>query len=323
MLNKTTILNATSSVLFFFGAILSLTPMVSAPEALIAGIVLAIIFGNPFGLKTKNIIPYLLQFSVVGLGFGMNLLVIGKVGLHGIGYTVSGIALTFVLGTFLGRALGTSGDVSLLITVGTAICGGSAIAAVAPVIKAKSHEISVALATVFLLNAVALLIFPWVGHYFGFSDTQFGLWSALAIHDTSSVVGATLQYGGRAVEVGTTIKLARALWIAPVAFIIGYWRSRNSQTPDGQKNSVKIPWFILGFIVAAALVTWIPEMEIVGDFVESIAKRTLVLTLFLIGAGLSRETLRNVGLKPLLLGVSLWVIISVVTMSAILTGLIS
>lgn len=304
-------------------AVLTLFPFFSAAGALFLGVFLAVTIGNPLIDKTKKFSPYFLQASVVGLGFGMNLLVVGKVGLQGIGYTVAGISLTFLLGRLLGRALNTSKDVSLLITVGTAICGGSAIAAVAPVIKAKGHDISVSLVTVFLLNAVALLLFPFVGHYFGFSETQFGLWSALAIHDTSSVVGASLQYGPQALEVGTTVKLARALWIAPVALAIGYWRARSEVSVDGSQAAIKFPWFILGFILAAAVVTWLPALLPTGKYIEMIARRTLVLTLFLIGAGLTRESLKNVGLRPLVFGVSLWILISALTMVSILFGIIS
>jgi len=185
----------------------------SAGIAVVSGIILSVVFENPYIEKSKKIASKLLTWSVIGLGFGMNLIIVAKVGLHGIGYTVIGIVVCTILGLFLGKWLRNQRDTSVLITFGTAICGGSAIAAIAPTIKAKHHEISVALAIVFLLNAVSLFIFPFVGHFLHLSQDQFGLWSALAIHDTSSVVGATLQYGPQALNVGTTVKLARALWI--------------------------------------------------------------------------------------------------------------
>lgn len=205
-------------------------------------------------------------------------------------------------------------------TIGTAICGGSAIAAVAPTIRAKHHEVSVALGIVFILNAVSLFIFPPLGHHFNLTETQFGLWSALAIHDTSTVVGATLQYGAHAVQVGTTVKLARALWIVPVTFIIGWIRSRENQPVSAEKP--KRPWFILGFLIAAALVTWVPALTEVGHVVESIAKRALIVTLFLIGTGLTRATLKSVGPRPLFQGIFLWIIMGAGTLAAILAGMI-
>jgi uncharacterized integral membrane protein (TIGR00698 family) len=257
----------------------------------------------------------------MGLGAGMNLGVIGRVGLSGIGYTVAGILSAVALGTLIGRALKTAKDTSLLITLGTAICGGSAIAAIAPVIRAKHHEVSVALGTVFLLNAVGLFTFPWIGHHLDLTQTQFGLWSALAIHDTSSVVGATLQYGAQALEVGTTVKLARALWIVPVAMIVGIIRSRQNPGATGPVKG-KRPWFIVGFIVAAAVVTWIPALQPLGHQIESIAKRMMVLTLFLIGTSLTRETIKSVGIKPFVQGVILWILMASGSLWAIYEGII-
>jgi uncharacterized integral membrane protein (TIGR00698 family) len=209
-------------------------------------------------------------------------------------------------------------DTSLLVTVGTAICGGSAIAAIAPAIRAKSHEVSVALATVFFLNAVALFIFPWIGHYFSLSQAQFGVWSALAIHDTSSVVGAAMQYGARALEIATTIKLTRALWIVPVTLVVGMvWNRGNPDAPAGKATR---PWFILGFLGAAALVTWVPALKPAGHVVFVGAQRSLVVTLFLIGSGLSRAALQVVGRRPLIQGFVLWVLMGTGTLGAILLG---
>lgn len=297
--------------------VVCLLHFVSSAEALVLGVVLALSVGNPYIKQVKNITHTLLGISVMGLGASMNLGVIGRVSLHGIGYTIVGIAFTFLIGTYLGKLLKTEKDTSLLLTVGTAICGGSAIAAVAPVIRAKHHEVSVALGTVFLLNALALFLFPWVGHYFHLSETQFGLWSALAIHDTSSVVGANLKYGAHALEVGTTVKLARALWIIPIALLIDWLRSRNKQS---QRETIKPqrPWFILGFVIVTALVTWFPMLEPAGQVIEAMAKRVMVFTLFLIGSGLTRETIKNVGIRPFFQGICLWAIISVVSLWAVL-----
>ena len=288
--------------------------------ALLAGIALAITLGNPSGEKPRRYFHYILTWSVMGLGAGMNLQTVAKVGLHGIGYTSVGITLTLGLGFLLSRWLRIERDIGVLISVGTAICGGSAIAAVAPTLRAKPHAISVALGTVFLLNAVALVLFPPIGHWLHLTQNQFGLWSALAIHDTSSVVGATLQYGPEALQVGTTVKLARALWIVPVTLGSSLVFAQG-KTTDGART--KRPWFILGFVVAAALVTWIPAAQPVGHLIEGIAKRTLVLALFLIGANLTLSTLKAVGLKPFIQGVTLWLLVATTTIGAILAGWLS
>lgn len=297
----------------------------SAGLAVISGIGLSLIFGNPYPEATKKIASKLLTWSVVGLGFGMNLLTVARVGMHGIGYTVISILACTILGIGLGRWLRNKRDTSVLITFGTAICGGSAIAAISPTIKAKHHEVSVALAIVFLLNALSLFIFPFVGHKLGLSQTQFGLWSALAIHDTSSVVGASLQYGPQALDVGTTVKLARALWIVPITLILGYIYSQfvfNKQTEGNKKESVKKPWFILGFIAAAALVTWVPSLKAPGIFIRDIAEQALVVTLFCIGANLSRSAIKTVGVKPFFQAIALWVIMASVTLFAIYSNII-
>lgn len=306
-------------ILIPLAAILSLTPFVSSGVALLMGVILAVTLGNPYLEKCRDLTHKLLPLSVVGLGAGMDLHVIGKVGLQGVGYTIVGIATALLLGFLLGQLFKTSADTSTLVTVGTAVCGGSAIAAVAPVIKAKPHEISVSLGVVFLLNSLALFVFPPVGHFFNLSETQFGLWSALAIHDTSSVVGASLQFGPKALEVGTTVKLARALWIVPVAFGIGLMYSRK-KTEKSAVTKGKKPWFILGFLIAAALVTWISDLKPAGEWVHTAAKHTLVLTLFLIGTSLTRETVRNVGAKPFLQGFTLWVLVASGTLGALLMG---
>jgi len=305
-----------SRVLFLLLVVLCVK--MSAPIALLSGILFSFLLGNPFLARTQKAAQYLLQASVVGLGAGMNLNVIGQVGLQGIGYTAIGITLTALTGIGLGKVLKTETETSVLLTVGTAICGGSAIAAVASTVKAKSQNISVAMATVFLLNAAALFIFPGLGHFFNLTETQFGLWSALAIHDTSSVVGASVQYGPHALEVATTVKLARALWIIPVSLAIGFFWNRRD--PAQAAGKIKRPWFILGFLAAAALVTWVPALKPTGDLVSQIAKQGLVLTLFLIGSNVSRSTLRSVGYRPFLQGFCLWVLAASTTLAAILIG---
>ncbi len=303
------------------GALLALTPWVSSGTALVLGLILALVFGNPYSLQTKKLTHRLLALAVMGLGAGMNLQVIGQVGLQGIGYTIIGIISAILIGTFLGKILKVEKDTALLITIGTAICGGSAIAAVAPVIRAKHHEVSVSLGTVFMLNAAALFLFPWIGHLLLLTETQFGLWSALAIHDTSSVVGATLQYGAHALEVGTTVKLARALWIIPVAMMIGLIRSKK-ENAEINPEKAKRPWFILGFIIAAALVTWIPALVPFGHSIESVAKKLMVLTLFLIGSSLTRDTIKSVGIKPFIQGIILWIVMASGSLAAIYYGII-
>jgi uncharacterized integral membrane protein (TIGR00698 family) len=237
--------------------------------------------------------------------------------MEGLFYTAFSIIFAIGLGVLIGRLLKVESNIALLITFGSAICGGSAIAVLAPVIKAKEHEITVALGVVFTLNALALIIFPPVGHWTGLSQEQFGLWAALAIHDTSSVVGASMQYGEQALEVGATVKLVRALWIIPLVFIVAFWMARKEKSADGTLTKVKLPWFILGFVTMAALVTCIPSIENIGEIVAGGAKRLLVLTLFLIGAGLSREALKQVGVMPFIHGAVLWMFIAFTSLIAI------
>jgi len=308
------------------GALLALTPLASAAVALVAGAVIALTLGNPVHALTHRWTHRLLPLAVVGLGAEMNLGTVARVGLHGLGYTA--ISLTFVMATglLLGRFLKVDGDAGLLISVGTAICGGSAIAAAAPVLRARPHQVSVALATVFLLNGVALVLFPPIGHLAGLSQNAFGLLAAFAIHDTSSVVGAGLAYGPRALAVATTVKLARALWIVPVTLGLGYWVARRQKLAGAEGEDalpVKKPWFIGGFLLVAALVTWIPGLQHAGHFVAMAAHHVLVLTLFLIGAGLSREALRTVGFRPFIQGLVLWLIVASLGLGAVRAGLLS
>jgi len=280
--------------------------------ALLAGLVFALCWSNPLAALTGHWTPRLLGWSVIGIGFGMNLVQVLKAGLDGFLYTVIGIAAGLTLGLVLGRRLRVPGDCACLIAVGTSICGGSAIAAVAPVLKAKNHDIAIALATVFVLNGVALLLFPPLGHAFGFSQHQFGLWAALAIHDTSSVVGASYQYGPEALATGTTVKLARALWIVVVTLIVAALVSRTRRTPGepASRLPIKVPWFIPGFLLAATLMTLAPQLAPVGMTVKAGAQALMVMTLFLIGAGLSLDKVRKLGWRPLALGVVLWAILA-------------
>jgi uncharacterized integral membrane protein (TIGR00698 family) len=312
-----------SKFIVLFAAALCLFPFISSGLALFLGLLCALLVGNPYASLTKALSPKLLQASVIGLGAGMNLEVVARVGVQGIAYTASGIILTLVVGLALGRLLAIRKEVSLLVSMGTAICGGSAIAAVASTIHSKSSETSLALAIVFFLNALALFIFPQLGQYFQLSEQQFGLWSALAIHDTSSVVGAALAFGGKAVEIATTVKLARALWIIPCCLAIGVFYRRSAEEETAALKKTAKPWFILGFLLLAALVTWVPASAAAGQLVYAAAKRTLVFTLFLIGANLSRESLSQVGWRPLLQGMLLWALVASGTLLAIQVGWIA
>jgi len=301
--------------------VLCLFPFVSTGLGLLLGLLLALAFGNPYLDTTRKATRTLLSASVMGLGAGMDLRVVARVGAHGILYTVLGIATALALGALFTRLLRVTRDVGTLITVGTAICGGSAIAAVVPILQPKEHEASVALATVFLLNAVALFAFPPIGHLAGLTDSQFGLWAALAIHDTSSVVGAAVAWGGKAVEIATTVKLARALWIVPLTLLVGQWHQRTSFAQA--KGKPRRPWFILGFVAAAAIVTYLPGLQQAGHLVASVSKQALVVTLFFIGASLTRSSIRAVGARPLALGVLLWITMAAASLAAIASKLIS
>ena len=285
---------------------------VSPPLALFLGLAFALLCGQPFAGFNKRASKYLLQYSVVGLGFGMNVQSALASGREGMEFTILSVVVTLVLGMFIGRrVLRMDRNTSYLISSGTAICGGSAIAAIGPVVRAKDGEMSVALATVFVLNAIALFLFPWVGHTLGMSQHDFGTWAAIAIHDTSSVVGAGAAYGEEALRVATTIKLTRALWIIPVAIITSFvFKTR------GQR--ISIPWFIFLFVAAMLVNTYLlPGVPAVGEAVNGLARKGLTLTMFFIGASLSLDTLRQVGLKPLVQGVSLWVAISLGTLAYI------
>ncbi len=292
--------------------VLCLTPFVSPPVALALGLATALIVGPPFPKYRSKITRILLQISVVGLGFGMNFSQVLEAGRDGILFTIVTIFGTLALGYALGKLLKVELKTSHLISCGTAICGGSAIAAVAPVIDAEEDQISVSLGTVFILNSVALFIFPLLGAAFNLTQHQFGIWSAIAIHDTSSVVGAAAKFGEEALQVATTVKLARALWIAPVAMLTSWFFAEKSAR-------FYIPLFIVFFLLASVVRSYVPLPEAFYETLVFMAKKGLTVTLFLIGASLSLATLRSVGVKPLVQGVILWVIISVVSLSAILT----
>ena len=299
-----------TKILLLFLLVLCAFPIISAPVALLAGVLFALIFGNPVVEKTQKATHTLLQLSVIGLGFGMNTSVALQAGKSGFLYTVAGIALTFSIGFVLSRFLKVDKKTAYLISTGTAICGGSAIAAVAPVIEAKSEDTSVALGVVFILNSVALLLFPFVGHLLGLSEARFGLWAAIAIHDTSSVVGAASHYGKEALAIATTVKLTRALWIIPVSIASGF-------VFKSEVKKVKIPYFIFAFFGAMLVNTYVVSMHDIFQIVAQISRQGLVITLFLIGSNITLKTLRTVGAKPFILGVLLWVIISSLTLLAI------
>jgi len=303
--------------LFIILILFCLSPLGSPPVALALGLVLALTIGSPFPSLSGKPTKYLLQTSVVLLGFGMNLTAVYRAGKDGVLFTIATIFGTLILGYFVGKLLKVKGKTSTLISSGTAICGGSAIAAVGPAINAEPEEMSVALGTVFVLNSIALFLYPIIGDGIGLPQNQFGVWAAIAIHDTSSVVGAAGTYGSEALAIATTVKLARALWIAPVALLFAYiYRKKDG----GERAKIAIPWFIFLFLAATAFRTYAPDIIIpsIFDAVVNLAKAGMIVTLFLIGASLSRKTLKSVGAKPLIQGVLLWIVISVVSLIAVL-----
>ena len=304
-------------IVFFLLILACLTPFVSPPIALALGLAMALSIGNPFQEKSAKFNRILLRVSVVLLGFGMNLNAVVKAGKDGVVFTILTIFGTLILGYFIGKLLKINGKTSALISSGTAICGGSAIAAVAPAIRADSDETSVSLGTIFILNSVALFTFPIIGDLIGLSQNQFGIWSAVAIHDTSSVVGASAKYGNEALQVATTVKLARALWIAPIAFMFAYfYRPKHGETNIWQM----IPWFIFFFLIATVIRTYATFiLPSTFESLVNLAKVGLTVTLFLIGASLSRETLKRVGIRPMIQGIILWIVISIVSLWAVLT----
>jgi uncharacterized integral membrane protein (TIGR00698 family) len=287
--------------------------------ALVAGAVLALLLGNPLAPTTGRVAQLILKIAVVGLGAGIHLDVVLAVGARSFGSTALTILLTLGAGLWLAARMGLRRDLSVLISAGTAICGGSAIAAVAGVINPKSDDTAIALSVVFLLNAVALIIFPPLGAMLGFSQHQFGIWSALAIHDTSSVVGAALTYGREAAEIATTTKLVRALWIAPVAMVIAWWWNRGKET-ERKGSRFPVPGFILGFLAVAALFSYCEPLAPWRSGISDLARRLFASTLFLVGLGFSRQALRHAGLRPVVFAVCLWLGVMVATAGAISAG---
>ena len=302
-------------ILFLLGFALCASGLVSPAVALALGLIFGLGFPHPWQMEARTATRYLLQASVVGLGFGMNLQEVLRAGRSGFVYTAASIAFALGAGLLAGRMLGVNKTASILITVGTAICGGSAIAAVAPIIRADQEETAVSLGTIFILNAIALLIFPPLGWLLHLSQQQFGLWAALAIHDTSSVVGATARYGAVALVVGTTVKLTRALWIVPVAVGAAVMKRSDSQ--------IQWPWFIALFCLAAVANTYVPRGATAWHVLSVMGKLGLTATLYLIGTGISRATVRQVGVRPMLQGVILWILVGVTSLWLIHAGWIS
>ena len=306
---------------FFLGLLLAASGLISAPIALTLGIVFGFTQEHPLRRESSHLAKLLLMLSVVGLGFGMNLQMVLHAGKSGFFYTAISITTALALGMLLGRVLEVPGKSSFLITAGTAICGGSAIAAIAPITEANEEEISVSMGTVFLLNSVALLIFPAIGVALHLSQNQFGLWAALAIHDTSSVVGAASKYGDQALAVGTTVKLARALWIVPLSLATAaFMRRARVPSASGERApqaKVKIPWFIVFFCLASVASTYLPRYKNLFGHLNHLGKIGLTATLFLIGTSLSMQTLRKVGVRPLVQGVVLWIVVGSASLAAI------
>ena len=298
-----------SKNLFFIGIILAASGLISPPLALLGGLIYGFTLDHPFHVESKRLSKFLLQASVVALGFSMNLHEIVHAGRSGFVYTAASITLAMSIGLGLGYLIHVGKKSAFLISAGTAICGGSAIAAVGPIASANEEEMAVSLGAVFILNSIALFLFPMVGYALHLSQAQFGLWAALAIHDTSSVVGATARYGPTALAIGTTIKLARALWIVPLSAV----------TAVALKSKTKIqwPWFILLFCLAALLNTLLPTLHPEFGALGRLGKIGLTVTLFLIGTGLNKETLKRVGVRPLLQGLTLWIIVGATTLTLI------
>lgn len=301
-----------SKVIFVLLVLLSLSGLINSPLALALGVVFALVFEHPFAKASQILVKWLLKIAVIGLGFGMYLDEALAAGKDGFFLTLFSIILTLGLGFLIGKLFKLDKKLAHLISSGTAICGGSAIAAVAPAIRSKNENISIALAVVFILNAVALLVFPYIGAFFDMSQHHFGLWAAIAIHDTSSVVGAAQAYGKEALSIATTVKLARALWIIPVSLFSVLWFK-------GTENKIKIPWFIFLFLLAIIINTYTGFPDFLSIGITKVSRTLLVVTLFLIGTSLSKDRVKSAGIKPMLLGVILWLVISTSSLFAIQT----
>ncbi len=304
------------STLIYLAAIVACTmPFIDTPLALLLGILLAQTVKHPFHATSKKLTHWLLQASVVGLGFGMNAAQAFEVGKQGLWLTIFSISITLSIGLAIGRFLKVEKNTSYLISTGTAICGGSAIAAVSSIARSNERQISTALGTVFILNSLALILFPWIGHLLHLSQHQFGVWAAIAIHDTSSVVGAAQKFGAQALQTATTIKLERALWIIPFSVLSVFLFKSESK-------KIKIPWFIFLFVVAILINSFVPAVHPASPFIVALSKTGLKITLFLIGSGLTRELLKSVGFKPLIQGMTLWLFISVISLTVIITTMV-
>lgn len=307
MLSKTLF----SKILFFIFLLFCVSPYASPPLALALGLALALSVGNPYKTYTSKASKLILQISVVGLGFKMNIATVMTMGIDSFWLTFISIFGILLLGIGTGKLLKVQEKTSYLIASGTAICGGSAIAAIAPVVDAKEEEISVSLAVVFILNAIALFIFPIVGKYLELSQNQFGIWAALAIHDTSSVVGASKQFGEKSLEIATTIKLTRALWIVPVVITSAYiFRKKDTK--------IQFPYFILYFLLASCLYSYIEILKPIAEIIANFAHIGLTITLFLIGAGLSADSIKKVGMMPFLQAVSMWLVVTGVILTYVM-----
>jgi uncharacterized integral membrane protein (TIGR00698 family) len=304
-----------SKIILITALILCLSGWVSPPVALTLGIIFGLSVRHPYPQLSRNAARILLQVSVVALGFGMNLHEVVRAGRSGFIYTALGILFSLIAGLAIGKFLGIGGNASYLITAGTAICGGSAIAAIGPLLHADDEEMAVSLGTVFILNSIALLTFPPIGNVLHLTQSQFGLWAALAIHDTSSVVGAAAKYGAQALVVGTTVKLARALWIVPLALVTAAVKHSKTRVP--------LPWFILFFCLAAVVNTYVPAFATFDGWAFSAGRLGLTATLFLIGTGISVATVKSVGWRPLLQGVLLWIMVAAMTLYLIRVQIIS
>ena len=314
-MTRTTLLAPARALLFLLGALFAVSSFASPPLALASGLLLALIVGNPWPDATSVLGSRLLQVAIVGLGLGIPLDSLIRAGSTGVALTVVLIAAVFAVGMQLGRWMGVERDLSMLVTAGTSICGGSAVAALGPAIGASREAMSVALATVFVLNAVALYVFPAIGHLLHLSQHQFGIWAALAIHDTSSVVGAAAGYGPLALEEATILKLARALWILPLVLLVPRILRRSAVS---EARSIPLPWFI-GFFVLAAVARAFATGEAVAwfDAGARVGRTALVFTLFLIGANLTRAQLRAVGMRPFFHGLVLWIVVGSTTLAAV------
>jgi len=307
-----------SRAVFLIAAVACLVPFVPPWAALVAGIVIALTLGNPFPKQSKTISKALLQICVVLLGFSMDLNTVLKAGTEGILFALVSISGVFLLGWALQRSLKLRPVAGLLVSTGTAICGGSAIAAMSTVVDADQEDVSVAVGTVFILNAIALLVFPGIGHALGLTQHQFGTWAGIAIHDVASVVGAGKAYGPQALEIATAVKLSRVLYLIPITLIATWLVKRNSMgKEDGPAKAAPFPWFILGFIAASVIRTYVPGVSSATDSIKMIATAGLALALYLIGSGITRATLKQVGIRPLVQGIVLWIFISVAAFFAV------